>query len=229
MYYAIDIILLAVLVLFVIFGSRKGFVRMLLETLGSIVSVVAGWFVAAKYTDKIYASYFKEGVIRGIDGRLSGSETIDAGTASFYSIPERLRGIAALLGFDEEGMSKSIDAQTASSAEALEKNVVGPIVTVILKVLVFIAVVIILSIIIRFIIGIIDRASKLPTIKKADATLGGILGFITGVIFVMILAELVFALSGLLNNEIIADKISASFVIRLARDTTSYVFSLIKG
>lgn len=226
MYYAIDIILLAILVIFVIRGHRKGFVRMLLETLGTIVSIVLGWFVAAKYGETLYNSYFKEGVIRGIDGRLSGSDSLDAATASFYSIPNQLRGIASMLGFDVDGISKTVDPNSPSGAETLESSVVGPIVTIILKILIFIAVAVVTSIIIRFVIGIIDRASKLPTIKKADGILGGILGFITGLVAVALLAEIIFAVSGMIDNEIIADKVTSSFVIKMARDTSQYVISL---
>ena len=221
-----DIILLAVLVIFVIRGSRKGFVRMLLETIGAIVAVVAGWFVSKTYSGMIYDSYFKEGVIRGIDGRLTGNDSLDAATVSFYSIPDRLRGIAAMLGFDADGFSKTVDAKNASAAETLESSVVGPAVTIVLKILVFIAVVLVFSIIIRFIIGIVGRATKLPTIKKADGVLGGILGFLTGIVVVFLLAEIIFAVSGMIDNELIADKISASFVIRFVGDASKYIVSL---
>lgn len=227
MYYAIDIILLALLVIFVIRGHRKGFVRMLLETIGSIAAIALAWFISMTYSATIYNSYFKEGVIRSIDGRLSGSDSLDAATASFYSIPNQLRGIASMLGFDVDGISKTVEADNVSGARALESGVVGPIVTVIIKILLFIAVIVVASIIIRFIIGIIDRASKLPTIKKADGVLGAILGFITGVIAVVVLAEIIFAVSGMIDNEIIADKVSSSFVIKFARDASKYVISLI--
>lgn len=226
MYYAIDIILVALLVIFVIRGYRKGFVRMLLETIGSIVSVVLAWFISKNFSATVYNSYFRQGVIRSIDGRLSGSDSLDAATASFYSIPNQLRGIASMLGFDVEGISKSVDPSSASSAEALESSVVGPIVLIIVKILMFIAVLLVCSFLIKFIIGIIGRAKKLPTIKKADGVLGGVLGFITGLIAVALLAEIIFTVSGMIDNEIIADKVTSSFVIKLAREATSYVISL---
>ena len=227
MYYAIDIILLALLVIFVIRGQRKGFVRMLLETLGSIASIILAWFVSKSYSQTLYNSYFKEGVIRSIDGRLSGSDSLDAATASFYSIPNQFRGIASMLGFDVDGISKTVDGSAASNAEALESSVVGPIVIIIVKILLFIAVLVLSSIIIKFIIGIVDRATKLPTIKKADGVLGAVLGFITGLIAVILLAEIIFAVSGMIDNEIIADKVSSSFVIKFAREATTYITSLL--
>lgn len=226
MYYAIDIILLAVLVIMVIRGQRKGFVRMLLEFIGTIVSIVLAWFVSMRYSSVVYNSYFKEGVIRSIDGRLSGSDSLDSATASFYSIPNQLRGIASLLGFDVDGISKTVDANSADGAQKLESAVVGPIVTVIIRILMFIAVIVVVSIIFKFIIGMINRATKLPTIKKADGFLGAVLGFVSGVIAVILLAEIIFAVSGMIDNEIIAEKVSSSITIKIVRQASSYLISL---
>ena len=59
MYYAIDILLLAILVILIIRGQRKGFIRMLLETVGYIASSVAAWFVSNKFAAVVYCFFIK--------------------------------------------------------------------------------------------------------------------------------------------------------------------------
>lgn len=227
MYYAIDIILAAILVICVIRGYRKGFIQMLLETIGFVVSAVAAWFVSFKYSPVFYNSYLKEGIIRGINGRMTDSDTLDAATASFYSIPEQLRGIATRIGFDVDGISSTVSNKNLSTAQALEQSVVGPLVTVILKILMFIAVMIICSIIIRFVIGMVSRATKLPTIKKADSTFGAILGAVSGAVVVFLLAQVIFIVSSMIDNEIISDKVSSSFVISAVEKGFEYITNIL--
>lgn len=227
MNYAIDIILGAVLLIFIIRGHRKGFIRMLLETVGYIASAIASWFVSAKYSPVLYDTYLKAGVIKNIQNKIGSSNALDTATAAFYSIPEKLRGIAEFLGMNVSNVLDGTEKEKLSSAEAIEKTVVGPIAVSILKILMFIAAMIICSIIIKSIIGIIGKATKLPVVKSADGLLGGLLGLVCGTIVVVLLAEVVFALSGMIDNEIISSSINYSYVISFVKKMSADILSKI--
>ena len=97
----------------------------------------------------------------------------------------------------------------------------------ILKILMFIAAMIICSIIIKCIIGIIGKATKLPVVKSADGLLGGLLGLVCGTIVVVLLAEVVFALSGMIDNEIISSSINYSYVISFVKKMSAVILSKI--
>ena len=216
-YYAIDIILLAIIIILTIRGHRKGFVRMFLETIGYIASAVCAWYVSNRYASVVYNSYFKEGVIRGINGRITDSETLDQATASFYAIPDQLRGIAKNIGFDIGEIGKRISEAGDSGenvATALENLVVGPIVETVCKVVMFVLVMVAASIVLKFLIGIIGRLFNLPVLKSANGLLGAIFGLINGVVVVCLLSTVVYLLAGVINNEVIANNISTSFVMK---------------
>lgn len=214
MYYAIDILLLAILVILIIRGQRKGFVRMLLETVGYIASLVAAWFVSNKFASVLYNSYFKEGVARGIESRFSEDGTMDAFNAAFYSIPSDLRGIAEKIGFNAESLTQKFSDKEITTADAVEQVVVAPVVTIVLKALLFIVVFLVCSILIKFIISIVSRATKLPVIKSVDGVLGALLGLVSGIIVVVLIAAIIFAVIGIIDNDAITEKVANSYIIQ---------------
>ena len=225
MYYAIDILLLAILVILIIRGQRKGFIRMLLETVGYIASSVAAWFVSNKFAAVVYDSYFKAGVVRGIKSRFSEDGSMDALNAAFYSIPSNLRGIAEKIGFNAESLTQKFSDSDTTTANAIEQTVVGPIVTVVLKILLFIVVFVLCSIIFKFLISIISRVTKLPVIKSVDGVMGAVLGLLNGVIVVVSIAAIIFAVTGIIDNDAITEKVSGSYIIQFVEKLSLIITS----
>lgn len=215
MHYAIDIVLLVLIVIITLRGRKKGFIRMLLETLGFAVSAVVAWIVANKFSKTIYESYFRQGVLSNIEDRMTGSGSPDAGTVSFYSIPNQLRGIAEKLGFSVEQLTQNtVNADSSNPGDAaavIEKTVVSPIALIVLKIVLFLITMIVCSLVLKFIIGIIDRASKLPVLKTANGTLGAIFGLLNGLIVATVISLLLFTAAGFINNESFTSEISKTY------------------
>lgn len=213
-----DILLLAVVILFVIIGKTRGFLRTLLSFLGKIVSIVTALFVSKTYSEKFYELFLKTRVTESLKQRLEadGGGAFDIAEV-MKDIPASLLEFCDMLGFDVDSLMNGINSSqiTSDVAVLIEENVLAPILILVCQVVIFSVVSALISIVLTIVINLVCTVDKLPIIKSANGVLGAVLGLINGVIVVYIISFVLITLSVLIDNSELNNFIASSYIIEM--------------
>lgn len=220
----VDLLLLAIVIFFVFTGMRNGFVRTLLSFVFKIASVVLAYFVSDKYDEAIYEKFLKDSVINSIEEHVASSSANDASqhiSVVLESIPESISGILKALGIDfaNFGETTSAYATNGEISSFLEETLAGPASVFVCRIIIFAIVSFVASFVFSIITNILCKIVKLPVLRTANKALGGVLGLLNGMIFVLIVSYLCVIASALINNSEFCEVIESSQVIEIFTST----------
>ena len=193
-----DIIIIAVLILALVIGVKRG----LLGAIAGIVSVVAAFFGAA-----LSASFLTPAVeqwlqpILMLEKRMQGAQTADG------------EAMLGLLGFDGRSLTdmlQNVTDRIRETGEAMLSAVAGSVAHSIAYALVYLASFIVLLIVFRLLCKLIDKL-ELPVVSQLDSVGGGILGLIEGALLVFVAVWAMQKFNWLLTPEMIADSTILKF------------------
>lgn len=200
----LDIIALTVLVLCVVSGARRGFVRSFLGVVSFVVAIVAGlllfdafhtWFAASA------AGVFLTEKITGALSTVFGESLGD--TASGLQLPDFLQK-----GLERAGTLTADVA--ASAAEQLAALIVGVLAVVLLILLIRLA--------LKIVMQVLSGVMKLPVLKQFNGLLGGVFGAVSGLFWVWILLSVAGFLVVLPAFSFLADWMNGSVAMDLSQD-----------
>ena len=160
----LDIILVLSVAACIVAGYFKGLLRSVISFAKYAVGIPLAFFTADKYSAQIYNSFFREIALNKVTNGIENSANID-------SLAESVKESVASLPF---GLSGIVDTSfldninNSTAAQAITKNVLDPVLLVVVKAVVFLIVLIAVSLVVLLI-------SK--TVKKLPSLLvgGGIL------------------------------------------------------
>ena len=122
---------------------------------------------------------------------------------------------------------KSVDITEISNN--LENNVVRPAAVTVIKIIAFILLFIIASLLLSIVAKMLKFVNKIPLLGKANALLGGIIGFLKAAVFVVIISAVLsfFTVNGgtflwfingeMVNSSIILSRVSAINILGLIK------------
>lgn len=200
----LDILALTILILCIVSGMRRGFVRSLLGVLSFVVAVVAAlllydgfhaWFSASA------AGVFLQGKITGA---LSGAFGESLGNASGgLQLPEFLQK-----GLESAGNWTGDVAQSA--AQQLASLVIG-VLSVILLIL-------LIRLVLRLALQVLSAVVRLPVLRQCNGLLGGVFGAVTGLFWIWLLLSLAGFLAVLPAFSFLSGWLDQSAVMKLSQD-----------
>ncbi len=220
----VDLLLLAAVIFFIVSGMRGGFVRTLLSFISKIAAVVLAYFVSDEYDELVYEKFLKESVINGIEESISASSAGDFSQQVidvFKSIPESVSGILESLGIDFSSFGEIASSSSVSGeiASLLEETIVRPACVLVCGIVLFAVVSAIASFTFGIIINLVCKFVSLPVLRTANKALGGVLGLLNGLIFVLIVSYICVIASGLTGSEDFSEVISSSHIIEIFTST----------
>ncbi len=164
-----DIVLIAIIAVFVIIGSVRGLVKTLFG-LGSIVlSIILSLTLYPIVSDVLAESQVGAVVQESVSNLLGQNEQTTLTTENESALPELVQN--------------TIDNATQQTTQALSATVTDAALNIISMLVVFVLVKFLLWILAK----ILDLATKLPVIHSCNKLLGGVLGCISGVLVVYLL------------------------------------------
>ncbi|MBR5156455.1 MAG: CvpA family protein [Clostridia bacterium] len=173
-----DIVLIAIIAVFVIAGSVRGLVKTLFG-LGSIVlSIILSLTLYPMVSDVLAQSKVGAIVQDSVSSLLSQEKQITEST----ELTETTENESSLPDF----VQNTIDTATQQTTQALSATVTDAALNIISMLIVFVLVKILLWIIAK----LLDLATKLPVIHGCNKLLGGVLGCVSGVLIVYLLLGL---------------------------------------
>lgn len=212
----IDLILAAVLVLFIWLGTRKGFILTLCSLLAVIVALVGANLISDALAPKV-AESIQPRLEQSIQESLE-EKALEVSAEDSLGVAEVLAALREKGGLYEwaadglegaltatPGLSESIAHQAAVAASALAEQLARGIIFSVAFLLVLVAW--------FFISHALDLVSKLPVIDSLNHTLGGVIGAVKGLIIIYIAAWVLCGLTGVISMETAEGTYLLSFLL----------------
>lgn len=187
----LDIILVLSVAACIVAGYFKGLLRSVISFAKYAVGIPLAFFVADKYSAQVYNSFFREIALNKVTKGIENSANID-------SLAESVKESVASLPF---GLSGIVDTSfldninNSTAAQAITKNVLDPVLLVVVKAVVFLIVLLAVSLVVLLIsktVKKLEEKDHMP-LKKTNKFLGALLGAFKGVVLLAgICAALVF-------------------------------------
>lgn len=216
MYYIIDICLAALFVLSIVFAAKKGIFLVISDLAAAAVAVITAKIAGDKFAPVIYNKNIKNNItvyLNGVfaDSGFSAENVSSKISDAFGFLPQELRKTL----FSENGIDlSSVDYAKTSTVEALESNIICPVVTALIRVLIYIIVFILLVIIVRLIFGFIIKHMTPRPLKTVSSVLGGVFGALRGAVYVGIAACILVAVSYVYEpmHKFVGDSVICGFI-----------------
>ena len=207
----LDIAVVAVIVVTVIIAVKKGFMTMVLELAAYAVSYFAAMFLSGFLAEFLYKTAFRESIINGLSKTISETaESLEAGVkaeAALNNLPFVFKNVIAAAGITPQSIEAKFHnasaQQSVSIATEVTDNFIGQYVQSFLGIIIFIVLFVLLLILAKIAAKAIGGAFKhVPVVGTANAVLGGILGFVKGLVIVVILCAAIKLISPLFAGGI---------------------------
>ena len=182
----IDIALITVILVFLIVGIKRGFIKELVSLIGFVVAFVVALFLSGIGSSFVYDTFVdgfvkdkvSSAVMQSVDNEVDGV---------LVSIPDYFINAAEATGTDIEGVVKSnigasVEETANSVAATVSKDVAKPVIGALIRVILFIIIFIIVKILIDWIGRALDLVSRLPVIHSLNRVLGAVIGTARGVV-----------------------------------------------
>lgn len=173
--YLADAIILVIFLLFIILGVKRGFVRSVLDLVGTLAAMlVSMWFsgIAAQW---VFSTFLQESLTRQIAEALQAAPAADAADAVLSVVPEILRGGLEAFGITSDAINQAVAGTSGQAAEAVVA-VLSPMVVSVLRGLFALVLFVFLLVIFRILSGVVCRIFRLPVLRQLDKGLGILLG-----------------------------------------------------
>lgn len=210
MSWAIDGFTALIIVIFAVLSYRKGFLNTITMLFGTIASLVISLTLSSPIARFFYDSFISEKVGEVISRHMSGVTVGDmTGFAkSMNSLINELPSVISGMlqsGFGlnlEKWYEKIAAASIEDIALAVEKMIVEPIAIGLLRVLVFFVLFLSLMLIVNITAAFLKGVNHLPLIGTLNEILGGVMGAVQGMLYVFVLAAVLWLALSACGGEI---------------------------
>lgn len=201
---ALDLAAVIIIAVFAIATYKKGFLNAAAVFLGTIVSFVMAVSVSGPAARFIFDSYISDNVNSVVMKHMGNISQNDV-TAFSEGMRELIDEMPSLIsGMMENGFGVHVDewydkimaSDAESVSQAVNDVIIAPLATGLLRVLAFFVLFFVLMLAVNVIAGLLTGVNMLPLIGPLNELLGGVLGGIQGMLYVFVLAAVLwFALS----------------------------------
>ncbi len=202
----LDILVIAILILFAVLGAHRGFVLTLCSLVAVIVALVGATMVSDALAPKV-AQALQPRIERSIQESLeekalevSSQEGLDAVDAL-----AALREKGGLYEWAADSLEEALNNVPGTDAIAHQAAVAATAVAEQLARGVLFTLAFLLMLIIWFFVShALDLVARLPGLSALNNALGGLLGFVKGLLIVWLLSWILGPLTGVLSPDLIA-------------------------
>lgn len=192
MSWVLDMAAVAVMILMLVLGVRRGFIKSAVRLIGMIAALVAASLVSAPVAGWIFDRFLEAPIQTAV-----AQEAANATVAAAKTVQEQMMSVIQALpavvqgAFDMAGMTVTqTGAPVAADAltAMLMESVLEPLCVSFMQVVLFLVLFIGLYIVARLIAKALDKIfNALPLIRQVNGLLGGVLGLCEGVAVVYVL------------------------------------------
>lgn len=213
-----DIIIVAIIVLFIIIGVRRGIARTILGIVGLFVTYAAANGLSNWLAQVIYNSFLEETVIENVNNYMSSYGLEYLFENSFSALPDWIRWLVSIFGGSSDNVSKYV-LQTAGYAQSNATDMITQTLETMtvsaMRIVLMIVLFIVEYIIVRKLIRFVLKLFKVPVLKQVNGFFGGVLGALNGVLCVWILVNVLCVIAQITANDITSSELINGHLFRL--------------
>lgn len=205
---AIDIILAVIIILPVILGIKRGFVKTVMGLVSVLIAICASYiltpYLSPLCRDKIVEPYMRTPVESQIESMLDASgETFDTESLENLSeIPDVVKNICDTFGIDIQDIKSNEEIDKQSPDQSISDHITELILSRTAYIIAFISVFIAAAIVLRIITIILCAICKMPILNSINRIAGAVFGFCFGGISAFVIAKLLILLLPTLVSSI---------------------------
>ena len=196
--YAVDAALLILLLITVLRCAHLGLARSLAGIVAWIAAAAIALHFCAPLSQAIYNRFLQQHVValaqQKMHSAIDSNKVVNIATTTMSALPGIVLDAAEGMGVDVSALREKATRLTETkdnAAAAIEQNVLAPIITAVLKIVLFLLMAIFIAAAAQAILSPIGRAlHKAPVIGSTDRALGAVLGILKGAVLVSVLAIL---------------------------------------
>lgn len=221
----IDLVFIALIVINILDGCKKGFAKIVL----SFAAMLITWFIAgelslpvAEWANEAFAGGWITGSIEKL---ISGG--ISNGTdALIASIPDYIANAAEIAGVSLEKLASQLGntVDPVVAAADIYKSIENPLVLPVLRIISFYILYSLLNIVFSIVIKLICKVFKLPVIKRFNRMLGGAFGALRGVVIAAVISIALGLAAMVIPATSFALALDKSIVHGILSDLTHLIF-----
>ena len=210
MNFVLDLIILAIVIVTIYLSAKKGFVKVLVETVGFILAIVVSFTVSTPLAEATYDKFIEPSIIQSAEKNIQNDEGIEKEV--WENIPDIITKNAENFGISAESFSETINENislgTKKAVTVASQNVIKPVCVSLVSMIYGVILTTLLFIVVKFAAKFLNKLFSFSLVGKLNRTLGGVLGVFKGVafavLFVVIVSFLV-SINGKLFNITIQD------------------------
>lgn len=195
----LDVILIAVIVLTAFHYKKKGFVAGLLDLVGNLLALLVAWIASDRISPTVFENFFKQGLIEKI------TQTVqEQGISGLTMLVENFSSI--LPGGMADEVTRSLQEILGSGAPDLAVRIVDtiltPLIVPMITVVLFFIAFAVCKLVISMLVAVLTNINKIPVIGSVNELLGILVGVAGGVLNVVLLLCLIWAVVAITNNNL---------------------------
>ena len=127
MNFILDIIIIAIVVLFFCLGMKKGFARTFIEVVGYLLSFMIAFSVAGYVADYVYEEKVKETIVTSISESVqnkvdnAAKDTTESVDGFISSMPTYIQALYSIGGLDSSEIEKRVSEYSQKTNESITK------------------------------------------------------------------------------------------------------------
>lgn len=215
---ALDIAFAVILVISMIVGYKRGFVKGLMDLAASLIAVVAARILSVSLAPQVFSEYFESGIKESLSEKIYelGSNAAAQVQSAIDSIPS-ISGFLSIAGVDEAEAVKIIgenaNAGSAEVVDTLMSTVVSPVATFVIRIVLFIILFFACLLLLKIITKLLDKVTKLPVLKQANKAFGFLFGAVKGIIIIFIVCAVIQLIAGFSNSKTLSELVTNSYIM----------------
>lgn len=223
----LDLVLLALLVMFVVLGAKKGFVKALLDGFSTLIAGVLAYTFVDPASQYAYDSFVR-GILKNRLNNALSSSANDYNTVAekveelIIKIPDSAINFSEKIGFNVSGMLEALVEKNSDKEVLVEAimtdildKIMMPLVETVTLIILFVLFILAMKVVVWFLDGIVK---KIPVIKETDKIFGGILGILKGVVVVLVVCLILAFMAKSSENTQFVEMVTSSKILEFVNN-----------
>ncbi|MGI6256268.1 MAG: CvpA family protein [Acutalibacter sp.] len=185
---ALDLILLAVCIVFVAVGAHRGLIRSAAHFLGAVVAACLAALLGGAAAQWVFDVLFRPALVERVGeslANLGSGDTYTAVQSVFSTLPEFLLRALNQAGISAASVTEAMAGQSGQAAELIA-DALAPVFVGFLKVLAVIVLFSLFMVLVRIGANVLSTAFRLPLLGGVNGLLGGVFGLLLAVVSIWI-------------------------------------------
>lgn len=194
MAYLLDGLVIIIFLLAVLLGYRRGFFKSIIQLTGCLAAILIASGLSTPLASGIYNQFISGSVQKHIQSQIekTGKESVETALDGVLEdLPDSV--VNALTMFDlgtaqqiKDKLSGSLEGDIVKISRSVEDKIVRPAAVSLLRIVCLFILFVIFMILVGIVASMVGRLFKLPVLRQADGTLGGLLGAVQGFVLVLV-------------------------------------------